>query len=304
VTPRPACGDPVALTKALVAIDSRNPALVPNGPGEGECARALAVVLADWGFKVELHESAAGRPNVVARIGRSRRGDGSGGRSLLFNGHLDTVGVDGMIHAPWDPLVRDGKLYGRGSTDMKAGVAAMVAAAETAAAAGTAGDIVLALVADEEHASIGTGAVLEFLDGRLPDACLVGEPTWLDLVIAHRGYAVVEVTFTGQAAHSSQAALGVNAVPHLGGGGRAVRHAGCPQRARSSTGRGALLDGISPVGGRRSPDCGVRSGGWRHARGRRVGRPGTGPRLRRRPRGHDSRVLRSRHGLLRMPYNG
>jgi len=75
---------------------------------------------------------------------------------------------------------------------------------------------VLALVADEEHASIGTEAVLEFLAGRLPDACLVGEPTWLDLVIAYRGYAVVEVAFTGQAAHSSQAALGVNAVSHLG----------------------------------------------------------------------------------------
>jgi len=82
---------------------------------------------------------------------------------------------------------------------MKAGVAAMVAAAEAAATSGTAGNIVLALVADEEHASIGTEAVLEFLAARLPDACLAGEPTWLDLVIAHRGYAVVEVAFTGQA---------------------------------------------------------------------------------------------------------
>ena len=81
---------------------------------------------------------------------------------------------------------------------------------------GDCGGLVLALVADEEHASIGTEAVLEFLAGRLPDACLVGEPTWLDLVIAYRGYAVVEVAFTGQAAHSSQAALGVNAVSHLG----------------------------------------------------------------------------------------
>ncbi len=74
----------------------------------------------------------------------------------------------------------------------------------------------LALVADEEHASVGTEAVLEFLGGRLPDACLVGEPTWLDLAVAHRGYAVVQVAFTGQAAHSSQASLGVNAVSHLG----------------------------------------------------------------------------------------
>jgi acetylornithine deacetylase len=155
-----------------------------------------------------------GRPSLIAR----HAGTG-GGRSLLLNGHLDTVGVAGMAE-PFAGRITDGRdggrLLGRGACDMKAGVAAMVAAAEAAAAAGTAGDIVLALVADEEHASIGTGAVLEFLAGRLPDACLVGEPTWLDLVIAHRGYAVVEVAFTGQAAHSSQAALGVNAVSHLG----------------------------------------------------------------------------------------
>ena len=106
---------------------------------------------------------------------------------------------------PFAGRVAGGRLTGRGACDMKAGVAAMVAAAEAAAAAGTAGDIVLALVADEENASIGAEAVLEFLGGRLPDACLVGEPTWLDLVIAHRGYAIVEVAFTGQAAHSRSA---------------------------------------------------------------------------------------------------
>jgi acetylornithine deacetylase len=99
---------------------------------------------------------------------------------------------------------------------MKGGVAAMVAAAEAAAAAGPAGDVVLALVADEEHASTGTEAVLRHMGGRLPDACLVGEPTDLDLAVAHRGYALVDVTLTGRAAHSSQPQLGVNAVAHLG----------------------------------------------------------------------------------------
>lgn len=213
MTPRPACGDPVALTKALVAIDSRNPALVPNGPGEGECARALAVVLADWGFKVELHESAAGRPNVIARIGRSRRDDGSGGRSLLFNGHLDTVGVDGMIHAPWDPLVRDGKLYGRGSTDMKAGVAAMCAAAARAARSspdGIDGEVLVAAVTDEEYQSAGTRALVE--SGIRADAAVVTEPTRLAICPSHRGFAWLELVVHGRAAHGSRWDIGVDAI--------------------------------------------------------------------------------------------
>ena len=206
----------VELAVELVRTDSVNPGLVPGAAGEASVARLLARRLERGGFAVEVVPAAGvtGRPSLVAR----HAGTG-GGRSLLLNGHLDTVGIAGMDE-PFAGRITggrsSGRLLGRGACDMKAGVAAMVAAAETAAAAGTAGDIVLALVADEEHASIGTEAVLEFLDGRLPDACLVGEPTWLDLVIAHRGYAIVEVAFTGQAAHSSQASLGVNAVSHLG----------------------------------------------------------------------------------------
>ena len=200
----------------LVRTDSVNPGLVPGAAGEAAVAGLLARRLERGGFAVEVVPAAGvtGRPSLVAR----HAGTG-GGRSLLLNGHLDTVGSAGMAE-PFAGRVTggrsNGRLLGRGACDMKAGVAAMVAAAEAAAAAGTAGDIVLALVSDEEHASIGTGAVLESLAGRLPEACLVGEPTWLDLVIAHRGYAIVEVAFTGQAAHSSQAALGVNAVSHLG----------------------------------------------------------------------------------------
>ncbi len=206
----------VGLAMQLVRTDSVNPALVPGAAGEAAVAGLLAQRLERAGFGVQLVPAAGapGRPSLVAR----HAGTG-GGRCLLLNGHLDTVGVAGMAE-PFAGRVLGGRvrgrLLGRGACDMKAGVAAMVAAAEAAAAAGTAGDIVLALVADEEHASVGTETVLEFLRGRLPDACLIGEPTWLDLAVAHRGYAVVQVTFTGQAAHSSQAALGVNAVSHLG----------------------------------------------------------------------------------------
>jgi len=206
----------VELAVELVRIDSVNPALVPGAAGEGRIVDVLATRLAARGFEVEVVEAARGprRPSLLAVA----RGAG-GGRSVVLNGHLDTVGVTGMTEPFAGRVEGDvgtGRLLGRGSCDMKGGVAAMVAAAEAVAAQGTAGDVVLALVADEEHASMGTVAVLDRLAPRLPDACLVGEPTSLDLAVANRGYAVVEVTLSGRAGHSSQPERGINAVTHLG----------------------------------------------------------------------------------------
>jgi acetylornithine deacetylase len=208
----------VDLAAQLVAVDTVNPALVPGAAGEEAAVELLAGRLAASGFAVEVVRppQAPHRPSVLA----TRTGSG-GGRSLLLNGHLDTVGVAGMA-APFDARIdgdrRTGRLLGRGACDMKAGIAAMVVAAEAAAAAGTAGDVVLALVADEEHASVGTDAVIARLSaaGRLPDGCIVGEPTWLDLAVAHRGFAVIEVELRGRAAHSSRPGDGVNALTHLG----------------------------------------------------------------------------------------
>ncbi len=197
------------LAVELVRIDSVNPGLVEGAAGEGAIVAHLAERLGASGFVVEV-VTAGRRPSLLAR----RHGSGSG-RALLLNGHLDTVGVAGMPD-PFAGRVEGDRLIGRGACDMKGGVAAMVAAAEVAGRAGLAGDVVLALVADEEHASTGTEAVLRHLGGRLPDACLVGEPTDLELAVAHRGYALVDVTLTGRAAHTSQPQLGVNAVAHLG----------------------------------------------------------------------------------------
>ncbi|MFN5202166.1 MAG: M20/M25/M40 family metallo-hydrolase, partial [Gemmatimonas sp.] len=121
---------PVALTRALVAVDSRNPSLVPDGPGEREVALLLANILEEWGFAVHVADVAPGRSNVVARIGPT------GVAPLVLNGHLDVVGTDGMSHAPFTPELRDGNLYARGATDMKGGIAAMCVAAARAAAAG------------------------------------------------------------------------------------------------------------------------------------------------------------------------
>ena len=201
-------GDPVALTRLLVQVDSRNPDLVAGAPGEGEVARALAAVLEGWGFAVALQEVVPGRPNVVARIGRP------GGRSLMFNGHLDVVGVDGMTHLPFDAFTTDGRLYGRGATDMKGGVAAMCCAAWRAAQAGLGGEIVVAAVVDEEWQSAGTRGLIE--RGVRADACIVTEPTRMAIAPAHKGFTWTEVAFTGRAAHGSRYDVGVDAIRHAG----------------------------------------------------------------------------------------
>ena len=202
-------GDAVALLRSLVRLDSRNPSLTPGAPGEAAAARLLRDVLAGWGFRAELVEAAPGRPNVVARIGT---GDGP---TLMLNGHLDVVGTDGMTHAPFDAAERDGRLYGRGATDMKGGVAAMCAAAWRAAQAGALGaEVIVAAVADEEWSSIGTHDLLA--RGVRADAAVVTEPTRLAVCPAHRGFAWLEVTVHGRAAHGSRYDIGGDAILHAG----------------------------------------------------------------------------------------
>ena len=200
----PARGDAVELTRTLVAIDSRNPALARDGPGERACAEVLARTLEQWGFRVDLQETGAARPNVIARIGRA------GGRALIFNGHLDTVGVEGMIHAPWDPEMRAGRVYGRGSSDMKAGVAAMCAAALRVADARLDGEVIVTAVSDEEYESAGTRALVA--SGIRADAAIVTEPTRLAICPAHRGFAWLELVVHGRAAHGSRYDIGVDAI--------------------------------------------------------------------------------------------
>jgi acetylornithine deacetylase len=201
-------GDAIALARALIQIDSRNPTLAPDSPGEGECARLLASILDDWGFDVRLLDSDPGRPNVVASIGPADA------PALMLNGHLDVVGVEGMIHAPFAPELRDGRLYGRGSADMKGGLAAMCAAAALGATGKPEHKILVTAVADEEYESLGTRALLDA--GVTAEAAIITEPTRLAICPAHRGFAWIEVTLTGRAAHGSRYDIGVDAVTHAG----------------------------------------------------------------------------------------
>jgi acetylornithine deacetylase len=202
-------GDARALAAALVRVDSRNPALAPGAPGEADCVALLRDVLDSWGFRTEVHDAAPGRPNLLARIGGATRG-----RTLILSGHLDVVGIEGMTHAPFAAEERDGRLYGRGATDMKGGIGAMCAAAWCAARDGIAGEIIVAATADEEYESIGTRAMLE--RGIRADAAIVGEPTCLDIMPAHRGFVWVEVEVAGRAAHGSRWDIGVDAIRHAG----------------------------------------------------------------------------------------
>lgn len=201
-------GDAVELTRELVRIDSRNPSLVGGAPGEMAVARALAEILRAWGLEVEVAEVAPGRPNVLAQVGRP------GGARLLFNGHLDVVGVEGMVHAPFDAFDREGRIYGRGSADMKSGVAAMCAAAVRASDAGLDGEVVVAAVVDEEYESLGTRALIE--RGVRVDAAIVTEPTSLAIMPAHLGFVWVTITVHGRAAHGSRWQIGVDAIRHAG----------------------------------------------------------------------------------------
>lgn len=198
----------VELTSALVAIDSVSPSLVPGAAGEAVVAAAVAERLEAAGFAVRT-VGAPERPSVIAISEGSRPG-----RTVVLNGHLDTVGVDGMA-SPFAARTEGERMSGRGTSDMKGGVAGLIVAAEALARDDAPGRLIVALVADEEDGSIGATEVLESLHGERMDVCLIAEPTWLDLAVAHRGYAVVRVEITGRGAHSSQPEEAIDVMPAM-----------------------------------------------------------------------------------------
>ncbi|MBA2355804.1 MAG: M20/M25/M40 family metallo-hydrolase [Acidobacteria bacterium] len=196
------------LLRDLVAINSINPSLVAGAPGEAEAAACVADCLRESALDVVVSDAAPGRPNVVGVLD-----SGQPGPTLLLCGHLDTVGVEGM-DAPFAPTEREGRLYGRGSLDMKSGVAACVGAVRLLASEGlTRGRVVVAAVADEEHASVGAEALVR--DWRA-DGAVVTEPTDLSVAVAHKGFAWLELHAYGKAAHGSRPDEGRDAILVMG----------------------------------------------------------------------------------------
>lgn len=188
----------------MVQIDSVNPDLVPGAAGEDDLAHYIAQEMETMGVDVEVHEIEPGRSNVAGRI----NGRGAG-KSLMWNAHTDTVGVEGMAE-PFSGAVRDGRLYGRGAYDMKASIAASLAVLRAFVKQDVipAGDVLFTAVIDEEYGSKGMEDVVQRYQ---TDAAIVTEPTQLDVCRAHRGFLWLEVITTGRAAHGSLHEEGIDA---------------------------------------------------------------------------------------------
>jgi acetylornithine deacetylase len=193
------------LLAELVRADSTNPDLVPGGAGEGEVARILADRMTRIGLEVDVWDAAPGRPNVVGRL----RGTG-GGRSLMLCGHTDVVAGD---PSQFEPRIESGRMYGRGTNDMKAGIAAAVAAAERLVADPPAGDVLVACVIDEEWASVGAEALVARYGA---DGAVLPEQTDLEVVFAHGGFVWYDVVSIGKESAGGEPQHGIDAIALAG----------------------------------------------------------------------------------------
>ncbi|CAI7656891.1 unnamed protein product [Penicillium bialowiezense] len=208
--------DAVGLTQALTRINSSNPTLsVTDGVGENEIANYLAAWFSHRDIEYHWIEKVAGRPSLVGVI----RGTG-GGKSLMFNGHTDTVSLTTYETDPLSGSIgtKDGKevVFGRGCLDMKGGLAAGLAALAATKASSRAprGDVIVAAVSDEEDKSQGTQDVIEA--GWRADGAVFPEPTQGAILTAHKGFIWIEVEILGVAAHGSDPSSGEDAILHAG----------------------------------------------------------------------------------------
>jgi succinyl-diaminopimelate desuccinylase len=203
--------DLIELTSRLIQIPTENP------PGDEKRAFIfLKPLLSKMGFCVNIHLSPKGRYNIVAE-----KRWGKGGRRLIFNGHLDVVPAGNPSqwrHPPYQGKLSKGRIYGRGASDMKGGVASFIHAIsmiDRAKISLPQGSLVLHLVSDEEshgHQGMGFLSQSRMIKG---DAAIVGEPTNLDLVIAQKGALWFKVSTFGKSAHGSRPQQGVNAIEKM-----------------------------------------------------------------------------------------
>ncbi|KAI9933563.1 hypothetical protein ASPWEDRAFT_43396 [Aspergillus wentii DTO 134E9] len=208
--------DAVSLTQMLTAIDSSNPTLsVADGVGESKIVEYMEAWFQHRGIEYHRIETVPGRPSIVGVL----RGTGEG-KSLMFNGHLDTVSLASYERDPLSGLLgeKNGRpvVFGRGSLDMKGGLAAALTAMSATITSGRIpkGDVIIAAVSDEEDASQGTQDVIAA--GWRADAAIIPEPTMGSIITAHKGFLWVEVDILGVAAHGSMPFEGEDAILSAG----------------------------------------------------------------------------------------
>jgi acetylornithine deacetylase len=211
--------DPVELLKELVAIPSVNP-MGRDVAGPEFFETRVSDWLVDFFRRLDVPhrriEVTPGRANIVARVGHP-----SATGTILLDAHQDTVPVEGMTIDPFQPQVRDGRLYARGSCDVKGGLAAMLAAFAQLSRRPTSAtaNVVMSCTCDEEFTASGARHLANLWSGgggdpllTRPDICIVAEPTDLNVIVAHRGAIRWKLRTTGRACHSSRPHDGVNAI--------------------------------------------------------------------------------------------
>jgi acetylornithine deacetylase/succinyl-diaminopimelate desuccinylase-like protein len=200
----------VTLLDQLVRIESVTPWLIPNGSGERKVAEFMAAWLDGLGLEITLDEVVDGRPNMLARL----RGSG-GGPTLCLNAHSDTVGYAGWPDRALQPWVDGDRMYGLGAVDDKASCAAAMIAIRDIARSGVPlkGDLLVALVIDEEGVSLGTEHLVK---NHAIDAAIVIEPMALPIVVTeHQGFGWIDIIVHGKAAHGSSPDVGIDAIVHM-----------------------------------------------------------------------------------------
>jgi acetylornithine deacetylase/succinyl-diaminopimelate desuccinylase family protein len=200
------------ILKELISFDTSNP------PGnEVSCARWIAGLLDSRGFDIKLVSHSESRASLAASCKKGR-----GGKKVVLNGHIDVVPPgDGWLTPPFTAVEKDGRIYGRGASDMKGGVAAMMAAAINLVRSPFNGEVMLNLVADEEVFNTGTLETLPYTKDA--DYVLIGEPTMMEAHITHRGILRFLITFAGRSCHSGLPRQGLNAIENAAFGILALR---------------------------------------------------------------------------------
>ncbi|MEZ6128305.1 MAG: M20 family metallopeptidase [Planctomycetaceae bacterium] len=210
----------VDILSSLISIPSVNPMGADlDGPifFESRMSDWLMTFFESIGAVCERIEVVPGRDNVIARF------DSAGSDStILLDAHQDTVPIDGMTIAPFEPVIRDGRIMGRGSCDVKGGMAAMLFAFRRLVLERPTGaaNVVLSYTCDEEATTLGINDLVKYwlqpgkskLLTSKPDVAVIAEPTLLDVVVAHRGVTRFKLRTTGHACHSSDPTQGVNAI--------------------------------------------------------------------------------------------